>query len=212
MGNVPLIDQTLDFTASQKRDVASIKLSISRQMRGRPPVSSQTLMLGSRVLKDDEIIYDLLDEWEDEREDDDEDDDDETDGNQDPDKMVENQLAKEEEETVLPLILDIPPPIDPKFATELKEQLKLTTIHELLDAFVSNMAVLHRNTERMFQQQQLLQKLQDSREKEEEENLMEDTDASIGEDQVEEIDDEDDNDEEEEEDYETVSTTISESA
>merc|ERR1712071_122016 len=103
--NVPLIDQTLDFTASQKRDVASIKLSISRQMRGRPPVSSQTLMLGSRVLKDDEIIYDLLDEWEDESEDDDEDDDDETDGNQDPDKMVENQLAKEEEETVLPLIL-----------------------------------------------------------------------------------------------------------
>ena len=136
--NVPLIDQHLEFTASQKRDVESLKLSISRQMLGRPPVSSQTLLLGTRVLNDDELVADLLEEWEEEHHVEDEDKDE----------------LEHDEETTLHLVLDIPPPVDPKFATELKNALKKTNLSELLDAYVSNMAMLHRNTERMFQQLQ----------------------------------------------------------
>ena len=91
--NIPLLDQSLEFTASQKRDIASIKLSISRQMLGRPPASSQTLRLGDRVVQDDELISELLEEWEDEHEEDDDDNDDNDD----------------DDDTVLPFVLDIPP-------------------------------------------------------------------------------------------------------
>lgn len=119
-----LIDQTLEFTASRKRDVASLKHSIFRQMRGRPPMASQTLRLGTRVLKDDEIVADLVEE--------DEHDDDEV-GDDD------------EKEATLTLLLDMPPPVDPKFATDLGSQLGKMTVNEVLDAYVINMAVLHRN-------------------------------------------------------------------
>ena len=119
-------------------------------MRGRPPVSSQRILLGTRVVQDDELIADLLEEWEEEHDmgDEDDDDDDNDNDNDDDDIAIDK-------ETVLPLTLDIPPPIDPKFATELKNQFKSSNVHQLLDAYVYNMAVLHRNTQQIFEEQKL---------------------------------------------------------
>jgi len=180
--NVPLLDQTLEFTASQKRDIASIKLSISRQMLGRPPVSSQTLRLGDRIVQDDELISDLLEEWEEEHDD------------EDDDEEEKDPLDNDDEDTVLPFVLDNPPPIDPKFATELKNQLRDVNADELLDAYAFNMAMIHRNTERMFQQ---TQKVSDS-------PTVEDDEDSEKE---EEVHDEDLDDDEEMEDTSITSLT-----
>lgn len=134
-----LIDQTLEFTASRTRDVTSIKQSIFRQMRGKPPVMSQSLIMGSRLLRDDEILSDLINEQIHGG----------TDEDDDEDEFDEDD--EEEDDITMNFILDIPPPIDPKFGTEFKDQLKKLTVTELLDAYVANVASLHGNSMAIFQ-------------------------------------------------------------
>jgi len=114
-----LVSQTLELTASPKRDIASVKLSISRQMPGRPPVSLQKLYFGIRELGDEEFLADLVSSL-----------------------QEDNDSDEEDTSFVLTLTLDAPPPpIDPKFALEevFKEKLKGMTTDEIFDAYVANL-------------------------------------------------------------------------
>jgi hypothetical protein len=126
--NSPLVDQVWESTCSRTRTVLSVKQSLARQMKGRPPVETQTLLLhGVEVLDDDAILGDIAAE-----EEDDEDDDDEDDEDKDSDGMVKLQLT-----------LDMPPPIDAKFATEYGELLSKLSKKELLEAYAANMAAMN---------------------------------------------------------------------
>lgn len=131
----PLIDQTLETNASRSRTIATIRQTVSRQMKGRPPIESVRLLLGNRVLRDDEIIDDLAPDEDDEDDELDEDDeeDDEDDG------MVKLRLT-----------LDAVPPVDPKFGVELQEQLQKMSTAELLEAYAANAAAAHEGVARMF--------------------------------------------------------------
>ena len=131
----PLIDQTLETNASRSRTIATIRQTVSRQMKGRPPIESVRLLLGNRVLRDDEIIDDLAPDEDDEDDELDEDDeeDDEDDG------MVKLRLT-----------LDAVPPVDPKFGVELQEQLQKMSTAELLEAYAANAAAAHEGVTRMF--------------------------------------------------------------
>ena len=131
----PLIDQTLETNASRSRTIATIRQTVSRQMKGRPPIESVRLLLGNRLLRDDEIIDDLAPDEDDEDDELDEDDeeDDEDDG------MVKLRLT-----------LDAVPPVDPKFGVELREQLQKMSTAELLEAYAANAAAAHEGVARMF--------------------------------------------------------------
>eukprot|EP00816_Leptocylindrus_hargravesii_P008692 CAMPEP_0196821756 /NCGR_PEP_ID=MMETSP1362-20130617/80788_1 /TAXON_ID=163516 /ORGANISM="Leptocylindrus danicus, Strain CCMP1856" /LENGTH=436 /DNA_ID=CAMNT_0042201087 /DNA_START=59 /DNA_END=1369 /DNA_ORIENTATION=- len=119
--NSQLLDQSLELMVSRHRNVASLKLSCFRQMRGRPPVLLQTIRYGMSELDDEMTIDELID-------DDDEDDEDEN--------------EEEDAEPALTLILDIAPPVDPKFATELKDMIRGKTTEEIIDAYAGNAASL----------------------------------------------------------------------
>lgn len=130
-----LLDQTLDFTASRKRTVLSLKQAVSKTMRGRPPLSSVILKFSGRLLEDDEIVDDIVAEVE---EDDDDDSDVEDD---DDDGMIR-----------LKLTCDIVPPVDAKFGIEFREKATQMSTKELLDAYCVNMAGMVYNSE--LQQQE----------------------------------------------------------
>ena len=121
--NSHLIDQSIELTASRTRDVASLKLSCFRQMRGRPPVELQTIRQGIITLEDHMTIDEILGD----EDDDDDDDDDE---------------EEEADEVALILTLDMAPPVDPKFGIELGELVKSKTTEELIDAYAANQASL----------------------------------------------------------------------
>jgi len=125
-----LLDQSIELTCSRKRDVASLKTSVSRQMRGRPPPSTLTLLHHNRALSDDELVDELAP---------DEDDDDEDYADDDDDDMVK-----------LHLMLDNVPPIDPKFATELPERMNKMSDSDLLDAYVTNVIAMQRNNAQLL--------------------------------------------------------------
>eukprot|EP00521_Asterionellopsis_glacialis_P006569 CAMPEP_0195283084 /NCGR_PEP_ID=MMETSP0707-20130614/1752_1 /TAXON_ID=33640 /ORGANISM="Asterionellopsis glacialis, Strain CCMP134" /LENGTH=539 /DNA_ID=CAMNT_0040342195 /DNA_START=142 /DNA_END=1761 /DNA_ORIENTATION=- len=128
LGNT-LVDQTLELQVSRNRNVASVKQSIMRQMPGRPPMSCQILMWGSQVLEDDQLVNELVDD-EDEEEDEEEDD----------------------EDSELTLTLDVVPPIDPKFATEMMDRMKHMTTSQLLDAYLANQAGLYENARTLHEE------------------------------------------------------------
>lgn len=134
--NCPLIDQTLEVTASRTRTVASVRQTVSRQMRGRPPISAVRLLLANRVLQDDEVIDDLLLDFEESGEDEDDFDDDDDD---EVDEMVKLRLT-----------LDAVPPVDPKFGVELGKEIQDLSTSELLDAWAANAAAAHENAEHLF--------------------------------------------------------------
>ena len=131
-----LIDQTLETNASRSRTIGNIRQTISRQMKGRPPMQSVRLLLGNRVLRDDEIIDDLAPDEDDE---DDELDDEEEEEEEEDDGMVKLRLT-----------LDAVPPVDPKFGVELQEQLQKMSTAELLEAYAANAAAAHEGVARMF--------------------------------------------------------------
>ena len=131
-----LIDQTLETNASRSRTIGNIRQTISRQMKGRPPLQSVRLLLGNRVLRDDEIIDDLAPDEDDE---DDELDDEEEEEEEEDDGMVKLRLT-----------LDAVPPVDPKFGVELQEQLQKMSTAELLEAYAANVAAADEGVARMF--------------------------------------------------------------
>ena len=126
LSNNILIDQSIELTASPTRTVESLKQSVSRQFKSRPPMDAIILRLDGQLLHDDTLVQDLVDE---EDEDDEEDDDDEDD-----------DLAK------LTIIVDMVPPVDPKFGTEMRERLDVMTNEEVLDAYIANLASMHQNS------------------------------------------------------------------
>jgi len=131
----PLIDQTLETNASRSRTIGNIRQTISRQMKGRPPMQSVRLLLGNRVLRDDEIIDNLAPDEDDE----DEELDEEDEGEDEDDGMVKLRLT-----------LDAVPPVDPKFGVELQEQLQKMSTADLLKAYAANAAAAHEGVAQMF--------------------------------------------------------------
>ncbi|KAL7482393.1 hypothetical protein ACHAW6_008060 [Cyclotella cf. meneghiniana] len=121
----PISDQCLEFTASGKRTVASLKQAISKTMRGRPPSSILHLKHAGRTLHDEETVSEILADVD---EDDEEDQDDEQ----------EQDTIGEDEYTKLKLTLDILPPIDPKFGLEFKEKAEKMSTQDLLEAYCLN--------------------------------------------------------------------------
>lgn len=156
-----LIDQTLETNASRSRTIGNIRQTISRQMKGRPPMQSVRLLLGNRVLRDDEIIDDLAPDEDDE---DDELDDEEEEEEEEDDGMVKLRLT-----------LDAVPPVDPKFGVELQEQLQKMSTAELLEAYAANAAAAHEGVARMFASSPLDDDLSDSYDDEEEDDVEEES-------------------------------------
>jgi len=116
----PLVDQTIELTASATRTIASLKLSCFRQMRGKPPVLLQRLSYHGKVLEDSTLLSELLD-------------DEEEDGD------------GEEELACLRLVLECPPPVSPKFAAELAVgmnggMMQTMTPMEIVEAYAANEA------------------------------------------------------------------------
>ena len=120
-----LIDQSIEITASPSRTVQSLKQSVSRQFKSRPPMEAVVLRLDGQVLDDETLVSDLVDEEDEDEDDEDEDDD---------------GLPK------LTIIVDMIPPVDPKFGTEMKQRLDDMTNEEVFDAYISNLAAMHQNS------------------------------------------------------------------
>jgi hypothetical protein len=126
--NNPLIEQSIEITASPTRTVHSLKQSVSRQFKSKPPIESIQLRLDGQLLDDDEtLVEDLI--VEDDEDDDDEEEDDDHDG-----------MPK------LNIVVDMIPPVDPKFGTEMKDRLDHVTNEQLLEAYVVNLAAMHQNS------------------------------------------------------------------
>jgi hypothetical protein len=123
-----VLDHRVELMAARTRDIAWLKKSVSRQLPGRPPVLGLELVYEGSVLDDEMLVDELM-----------EDDEDEDDDDQD-----ENEAKV--------LILNVIPPVDSKFATELYPKVimeddddRLTT-EELVDAYFLNQAALARNS------------------------------------------------------------------
>ena len=146
-----VIDQTVELTPVRTRTVASLKKSLSKQLPGRPPIVALDLVYEGRILDDDTLVEELFeDEDEDEEEDDDDDD------------------IEEGNEAHRKLTLNIVPPVDPKFATELGPKLvyyndddddayvadsagiadaESLTTDELVDAYYLNQVAMSQNAQ-----------------------------------------------------------------
>jgi len=142
-----VIDQTVELTPARTRDIAAIKKSLSKQLPGRPPILALEIVYEGRILEDDTLVDELFDDEDDEDEDDEE--------------------VEEGNEPSRRLTLNILPPVDPKFATELVPKLmyhgddedygadaratvgdgdSLKT-EELLDAYYMNQVAMSRNAQ-----------------------------------------------------------------
>ena len=142
-----IIDQTVELTPARTRDVASLKKSLSKQLPGRPPIVALDLVFEGRILEDDTLVDELFEDDEDEEED--EDDEDEVEEGNEPTRR---------------LTLNLVPPVDPKFATELGPKLVYSseedddytgetadpdapTADELIDAYYMNQVAMSRNAQ-----------------------------------------------------------------
>jgi hypothetical protein len=124
--NNPLIEQSIEITASPTRTVYSLKQSVSRQFKSKPPIESIQLRLDGKLLDDNEILVEDLVVEEDDEEEEEEDD--------------HDGMPK------LNIIVDMIPPVDPKFGTEIKERLDHITNEQLLEAYIVNLAAMHQNS------------------------------------------------------------------
>jgi hypothetical protein len=144
-----VIDHSVDLKSKRTKTIVDLKKSLSKQLPGRPPILAMGLVYEGRLL-DDETLVDEL--FEDEDDEDDEDYDDDDDESNEPNRK---------------LTLNIVPPVDPKFMTELGPKLMfysddvddnnnfmtnsaaadadslLTT--ELVDAYYLNQVAMSRN-------------------------------------------------------------------
>ncbi len=124
----PLLDQRIEFTASSKRTVSSIKQAISKTMPGRPPISCIQLRYRGRLLSDHAgggtptTVNDIISQNDDDEDDDDEDED------------------EEEDSAKLSLTCDILPPIDSKFGIEFRSKIASCSTREIIEAYCLNMA------------------------------------------------------------------------
>jgi len=101
-----VIDHKVELNSKRTKTIADLKKSLSKQLPGRPPMLALDLVYEGRIL-DEETLMEELFEDEDEDEDDDDDEDEE----------------EEDNEPHRKLTLNIVPPVDPKFMTELGPKL-----------------------------------------------------------------------------------------
>lgn len=128
-----ILDVSLELTVNPQRNIASLKDTVRRQLPARPPVSTMALAWNGKPLPDDTIIDELLSI----AADDDDDDDD-----------VDDELDQDNHSTAprIMLQLDMIPPVDPKFSSQLQSDLQHLTASALLDSYVANEAALYQNT------------------------------------------------------------------
>jgi hypothetical protein len=123
-----LVDQSFELNAVRTRNIESIKKSLARLLPGKPPMEIIRLLLHGQVLKDDLLLDELMD--------DDEEDDDEAD-------VTESEPA-------LTLTLDMLPPVDIKYATELEERLPETSTADLLEAYTMTEAAIWLSSQQLI--------------------------------------------------------------
>lgn len=138
----PLIDVSLELLVARSRKIESVKTTLSRMLPGRPPVESFSIRYDGMLLEDDSLVDELFDE-------DEEDDDEESSG-----KV---------------LTLDMIPPVDPKFATQMGKMQEMST-SQLLDAYATNSAAMYQNGAELYSNPLNTQKLADDEDVEEEES------------------------------------------
>ena len=122
----PLLDRTIEFAASRKRTVESLRQAVSRTMPGRPPLSSVTLRYQGRALDDSETVADIVDEMEE-------------DGDE---AQLADDIGDEDETLLVSLSADIVPPAEAKFGTEMGEKASRMSTDEILEGYCLNMAGL----------------------------------------------------------------------
>lgn len=131
LGN-KLVDTSLELLVTRTRNVESVKGTLSKMLPGRPPAGSLRIISDGVLLEDDQLIDELVDD-----DDDDEDDEEEEEG----------------DKSSMTMTLDIVPPVDAKFATEL-DLIHDMTNSELLDAYTANAASMYHNGQSIFSQEQ----------------------------------------------------------
>ena len=132
------LDQSIEITVHPSRNILSLKQSLQRQLPGKPPIATMQLIFQGRIVPDDVLVDELL---EDHNDDDDDDDD-------DKDSTANKGLV---------LLLDMIPPVDPKLIAQPKlfdGLLQDLTVSDLLDAYVTNEAALYQNNAALFALQQ----------------------------------------------------------
>ena len=155
-----ILDQKLEFTASRKRSILSIKQAISKTMVGRPYLGCGGELLGrhlilrynGQVLEDADLIEEVVAGLE---EDDDEEEHEE--GGSDSD----NEEDDEDDDDIVKLkfTLDILPPMDSKFGIEFMEKANKLSTQELVDAYCMNVAGMVYGQEMILKEQEALDKL-----------------------------------------------------
>jgi hypothetical protein len=101
-----VIDHSVDLKSKRTKTIIDLKKSLSKQLPGRPPILAMGLVHEGRLLDDETLVEELFEDEDDEDDEDyDDDDDDET-----------NEPNRK-------LTLNIVPPVDPKFMTELGPKL-----------------------------------------------------------------------------------------
>ena len=109
-----------------------MKKSISRQIPGRPPILSLELVYEGKILDDEMLVDELFD---------------------DDDEEEDEEDSSEEDDVSKTLILNVVPPVEPKFAIELTPKLQqheeddddTLSTEELVDAYFLNQAAMARN-------------------------------------------------------------------
>jgi len=136
-----IVDTRLELTAHPSRNVASLKTSVRRQVPGKPPQACQVLRFHNRVLDDELLVDELLEELEDDEDEEEED---------------EDSASSSEKRRTLVLQLDMIPPVDPKFVAPLQQKIddREMTVSQLLDAYAANEAALYQNAAELLREQQ----------------------------------------------------------
>ncbi|KAL7545212.1 hypothetical protein ACHAWF_008563 [Thalassiosira exigua] len=117
--NSELINRRIEFTASCRQTVLSLRQAASKTMPGRPPLPEVRLKFRGRLLDGEEMVDDILEEMdEDDKEDEDED---------------EIYDIREEETIKLKLTCNAVPPIDGKFGIELREKMRKVSTKEIVE-------------------------------------------------------------------------------
>ena len=151
-----LLDQSVELSLAPTRNIAWVKQTLSRQLPGKPPLEQIRIMQHGKILDEEMVLQELL-------EDDEDDEDDE---------------AEEEEENKprLTLVLDMVPPVDPRFHSELKQNMEDMTTADLFEAYTLNEAALwYRSkywTEKMKQEQEKEDTEGDQEEEEQQQESM----------------------------------------
>jgi hypothetical protein len=121
-----LLDQSIELlTVNRNRNIASLKQSVSRQLPSRPPIATIQLTIHGKILNDDVLISDLIEDQED-------------------DDVDDDEVEQGSREGIV-LHLDMVPTVDPKFFPDLERKIPDVNNEELLEAYAINEAAIFHN-------------------------------------------------------------------